>query len=226
MTSYRHIGPRERAPAHRPRSHPPGTAIRSQPIELEDHGMRRRAFILGAAAVLPLAMGMVTRLGAAEIRKDSTAQVNPNSIWFQDAAKFAHWRALKTSGDSAALEAYQQKALAARDAWQFTTQLSVKVLSYATGKNRVRVELMTPGRCSAPSGTWIATPFRHSGADVEARFEPGCRRRRVSRDVCVSSASCRMPTLRPARRLHAETAPQQTCVCVAVSDRNEASRRI
>jgi hypothetical protein len=90
---------------------------------------------------------------AGEIRKGATMQVKPNSIWFQDTAKLTRWQQLKKSGDSTALTSYQDKALSHRDAWQFTKQLTVKILSYEPGKNQVNVEMKTPGRMLG--STWL-----------------------------------------------------------------------
>jgi len=83
---------------------------------------------------------------AAEFAKGATRQVKPNSIWLQDAAEFAHWQGLKKSGDAAALDAYQEKMLSSREAWQFLTQLDVKVLSYDKKRKQVSVKMLTPGR--------------------------------------------------------------------------------
>ena len=73
-------------------------------------------------------------------------QVKPNSLWFQDAATLAHWQQLKKSGKSTALASYQHKVLSGREAWQFTEQLTVKILSHEPKKNRVNVEMTTAGR--------------------------------------------------------------------------------
>jgi hypothetical protein len=90
---------------------------------------------------------------AAEIRKGATMQVKPNSIWFQDAAKLTHWQQLKKSGNSTALTSYQNEVLSHREAWQFIKQLTVKILSYKSGKNQVNVEMKTPGRMLG--STWF-----------------------------------------------------------------------
>ena len=73
-------------------------------------------------------------------------QVKPNSIWFDDLAEFTRWQQLKKSGDSKALASYQKERLSQRDAWQFITQLTVKILGYEPRKNRVNVEMKTEGR--------------------------------------------------------------------------------
>jgi hypothetical protein len=90
---------------------------------------------------------------AGEIRKGATMQVKPNSIWFQNAAKLTHWQQLKKSGNSTALASYQDEVLSHRDAWQFTKQLTVKILSYEPGKNQVNVEMKTQGRMLG--STWL-----------------------------------------------------------------------
>jgi hypothetical protein len=83
---------------------------------------------------------------AGEIRTGSTMQVKANSIWFQDSTLLTHWPQLKKSGDSAKLKSYQDKVLSQRDAWQFLSQLTVRVLGYDPGKQQVNVEMTTPGR--------------------------------------------------------------------------------
>lgn len=90
---------------------------------------------------------------AGEIRKGATMEVKPNSIWFQDLAKLAHWQTLKKSGPAASFAAYQDQALSHRDAWQFLNQLSVKILRYDPAKNQVNVEMETPGRMLG--STWF-----------------------------------------------------------------------
>ena len=82
----------------------------------------------------------------AEIRKGATMHVRPNPIWFQDAAKLTHWQQLKKSGNSAALASYEHEVLSRRDAWQFLTQLTVRILSNGPGKNQIKVAMKTPGR--------------------------------------------------------------------------------
>ena len=67
---------------------------------------------------------------AGEIRKGATMQVKPDSIWFEDAAKLTRWQQLKKSKNSRALVSYQDKVLSNRDAWQFTNELTVEVLTY------------------------------------------------------------------------------------------------
>ena len=83
---------------------------------------------------------------AAEIRKGATMQVKPDSIWFEDAAKLTRWQQLKKSGNAAALGSYQDAALSKREAWQFLSPLTVKILGYRSRDNQVRVEMTTPGR--------------------------------------------------------------------------------
>jgi hypothetical protein len=89
-----------------------------------------------------------TRVGvfAGEIRTGATMQVKPNSIWFQDAAQLTRWQQLNKSGDSKALASYQNEVLSNRDAWQFTNQLTAKILGYERGKNQINVKMKTEGR--------------------------------------------------------------------------------
>jgi hypothetical protein len=115
--------------------------------------MRRRAFIAGAAAALPLAVALSTDSLARAIRKGTTTQVKPNSIWFEEAAKLEHWQHLKKSGDAAAWKSYEDDVLSHREAWQFLYPLDVKILDHEPGKNRVKVEMKTPGRLLG--STWF-----------------------------------------------------------------------
>ena len=92
-------------------------------------------------------------LGAV-IQKGAGMQVKKDSIWFQDVSALAHWQALKKSGNTKALDDYEDKMLSNRDAWQFGNQLAVKVLSYDSGKQQVNVEMTTPGRLLGTKG-WI-----------------------------------------------------------------------
>jgi hypothetical protein len=100
---------------------------------------------------LLVALGITS--SGAEIRKGATMQVKPNSIWFQDPAKLAHWQQLKKSGNSKALASYQNEVLSQRAAWQFTEQLTVKILGYKSGTKQVNVEVKTPGRLL--SSNWL-----------------------------------------------------------------------
>ena|SRR2546430_9523216 len=106
-------------------------------------------------AYLTLFVLMALGIGsfAGEIRKGATMQVKPNSIWFQNTAKLTHWQQLKKSGNSTALASYQDEVLSHRDAWQFTKQLTVKILSYEPRKNQVNVEMKTQGRMLG--STWL-----------------------------------------------------------------------
>ena len=83
---------------------------------------------------------------AGEIQKGATVQVKANSLWFQKVRELSHWQRIKKSGDSKALEAYQEKEMGERDVWQFGNQLTVKIISYNEANNQVQVEMLTPGR--------------------------------------------------------------------------------
>jgi hypothetical protein len=107
-------------------------------------GGRNTRAALAAAVVFLLAL--VSGSFAGEIARGATMQVKPNSIWFQNAAQLARWQDLKKSGNTAALAIYQQQLLSDRNAWQFTNQLTVKVLNYDSKKRQVKVEGLTPGR--------------------------------------------------------------------------------
>ena len=106
----------------------------------------RMARMKPSLRILFVLLGLAIASFAAEIRKGATMQVKANSIWFQDTAKLSHWQQLKKSGNSKALEAYQEKELGDRDAWQFGNQLTVKIVGYDGAKNQVNVEMKTPGR--------------------------------------------------------------------------------
>jgi hypothetical protein len=103
------------------------------------------------ATLKPLIVPIVLCLGissaaAADINIGAAMRVKPNAIWFQDAAKLTRWQQLKRSGDAKALASYQDRVLGEREAWQFTNELNVKVLSYEGAKRQVGVEMTTEGR--------------------------------------------------------------------------------
>ena len=106
----------------------------------------------GFLALIVLA-ALSTASLAAEIRDGAMMQVKANSIWFEDAAKLAHWQQLKHSGKAKKLAAYQKKVMGEREAWQFTKPLDVKILSYERKKNRVKVEMTSAGRMQGT--TWF-----------------------------------------------------------------------
>jgi hypothetical protein len=93
---------------------------------------------------------------AAGIQKGASMSVKANSIWFQDQAELVHWQQLKKAGDAAALNAYQEKVLGNRDAWQFINPLNVKILGYDPAKRRVHVEMTTEGRMQGTD--WLLDP--------------------------------------------------------------------
>ena len=99
-------------------------------------------------AVLALFVLLVLSVAsfAAEIRAGTTMQVKPNSIWFEDIAKLTRWQQLKKTGNAAALTSYQDAALSKREAWQFLSPLTVKILDHRPRDNQVRVEMTTQGR--------------------------------------------------------------------------------
>jgi hypothetical protein len=97
-------------------------------------------------AVVIVLVALTNACPAGEVRKGATMQVKADSIWFQDAGKFARWQALKKGGDAKALAAYQEEALHQRDAWQFTKPLAVKILGVTPKASRVDVEMTTAGR--------------------------------------------------------------------------------
>jgi hypothetical protein len=101
---------------------------------------------MNSLKTLSLLFALTIASYAGEIRKGAAVQVKSNSIWFQDVASLTRWQQLKKSGNSKALAAYEEKELSNRDAWQFTNQLSVKVLSYDSAKSQANVEMRTPGR--------------------------------------------------------------------------------
>ncbi len=109
--------------------------------------MRRRTYALDQAAALLSALTL--SMGAAvagEISTGDIVQVKPNSIWFEDAGTLADWQSVKKSGDQAALQAYQDGKLSERAAWQFASQLVVRVIDLAAESNQSKVEMTSPGR--------------------------------------------------------------------------------
>jgi hypothetical protein len=83
---------------------------------------------------------------ADQLREGAKMEVKSNSIWFQEVGKLTTWQRLDKAGNRQEFESYQAKELGARDAWQFTKPLPVKILSYDAKKNQVNVEMEVPGR--------------------------------------------------------------------------------
>jgi hypothetical protein len=110
--------------------------------------MRLLTAYVGLLVMAALSTGCL----AGEIRKRTTMQVKPDSIWFQETTRLTHWQELKKSGNSAAVASYQDEVLSQRDACQFLNPLTVKVLGYEPGKHQVNVEMKTPGRMEGT--TW------------------------------------------------------------------------
>ena len=115
--------------------------------------MRQRALIASMASALLFVVALSVVSFAGEIRSGATRQVKPNSIWFEDVAKITKWQDLKKSGDSAAFTSYQTEALSERDAWRFTSPLTVKILGHEPAKNQINVEMTSPGRLLG--STWF-----------------------------------------------------------------------
>jgi len=116
---------------------------------LDRHAVRSFATLIRMKSslrilLLLLASAIVSFAGG--IQKGATVQVKADSIWFQKVKELSHWQRVKKSGDSKALEAYQEKEMGERDAWQFGNQLSVKIISYDAATNQVHVKMLTPGR--------------------------------------------------------------------------------
>jgi hypothetical protein len=111
----------------------------------------RRLVVLSAAALLAVAFGR--NVVSAEIREGAKLEARPNSIWFQDEDKLAHWQELKAAGKAEALAAFEEEELADREAWQFEPALSVRVLDYEPDTHTVNVEMLTPGRMQGT--TWF-----------------------------------------------------------------------
>jgi hypothetical protein len=89
---------------------------------------------------------LASSCSAAQFVNGATAQVKPDSIWFQKPAELAQWQRLKNGGNAAAMTAYQEKMLSEREAWEFLNPLSVKVLGYYKRRRQVSVKMLTPGR--------------------------------------------------------------------------------
>ena len=105
---------------------------------------------------LTIVMSLATAAFAAEIKNGATVEVKANSIWFQDDAQLARWQKLKQAGDAKALARYQDRLLSARDAWQFLSPLTVRILRYEPGQHRVKVEMTDEGRLKGT--TWSLDP--------------------------------------------------------------------
>jgi hypothetical protein len=102
-----------------------------------------------AVALITLAAGRAVL--SAEIYEGAKLEAKANSIWFQDEDKLARWQELKESGNAEALAAFEEEELTNREAWQFESALSVKVLGYEADAHIVNVEMLTPGRMQGTS---------------------------------------------------------------------------
>jgi len=91
---------------------------------------------------------------AEQIREGAKMEVKPDSIWFLEVGNLSTWQKLKKAGNPAEFQSYQTKELDARNAWQFTKPLKVKIIRFEPQKNQVKVELLTPGRYQG-STWWI-----------------------------------------------------------------------
>ena len=105
---------------------------------------------------LMIVVGLATAAFAAEIENGATMQVKANSIWFQGDAQLAQWQTLKKAGDAKALAQCQDRLLSNRDAWQFLSPLTVRILRYEPGEQRVKVEMTDEGRLKGT--TWLIDP--------------------------------------------------------------------
>jgi hypothetical protein len=98
-------------------------------------------------------LALTSATHAGEIRIGASMQVKPDSIWFEDRANLARWQALKKAGDSKALASYQDGLLQAREAWQFTRPLTVRIRGFEPKAHLVDVEMQTEGRLQG--STWV-----------------------------------------------------------------------
>jgi len=73
-------------------------------------------------------------------------QVKENSMWFQTDVDLTVWQRFGKVATPAVMESYKAVVLGSRQAWQFTKQLTVKILNYEPEENQVKVEMLTPGR--------------------------------------------------------------------------------
>jgi hypothetical protein len=97
------------------------------------------------ATLLVLANLTVASL-AEPIQEGAKMEVKPDSIWFLEVGDLSTWQKLKKAGNPTKFESFQTKELGARQAWQFTKPLAVKIISFEPRKNQAKVELLTPGR--------------------------------------------------------------------------------
>lgn len=96
-------------------------------------------------AVLVLVL-MTAATSAADIRKGATMRIKAETLWFEDAGKFARWQRMKTRDDAATIARQEQSMLRAREAWRFEGAQSVKVLDPGVKGGGVRVEMLAEGR--------------------------------------------------------------------------------
>ena len=100
-----------------------------------------RAFTTVLAMLL-----MTAAASATDIRKGATMRVKADTLWFEDAGKFARWQRMKTRDAAATIARQEQSMLRAREAWRFEGVQSVKVLDLGVKGGGVRVEMLAEGR--------------------------------------------------------------------------------
>jgi hypothetical protein len=106
------------------------------------------------ALVILLALGSACLSG--DLQVGATVQVKANPIWFEEAAQLAQWQAVRKRGNAKSFAAYEKKVLRAREAWQFITQLPVKILSYEPQQKRVHFQMQADGRLAGSE--WFLDP--------------------------------------------------------------------
>ncbi|MGM4919133.1 hypothetical protein [Tardiphaga sp. 813_E8_N1_3] len=125
--------------------------------------------------VLSVWLILVGTADAGEIRRGASMQVKPDSIWFEDRSNLARWQVLKKAGDSKALASYQDSLLQAREAWQFSKPLTVRIRGFEPKAHLVDVEMQTEGRLQGSTWCWI--PARSCISAMRAIHAPAHRRR-------------------------------------------------
>jgi len=91
---------------------------------------------------------------ATEIHDGDTGYIAKNSVWFTDETDLTVWKRVRQAFSGKDVQKYREIILGARQAWQFSGPLKVKVISYWADQHEINVKMLTEGRL-ADSEWWV-----------------------------------------------------------------------
>jgi hypothetical protein len=75
-------------------------------------------------------------------------------MWFQNDYDLAVWQRFGAVATPAVMETYRDVVLGCRQAWQFGSIQTVKILWYWAGGHQVNVEMLIPGKVKFDGSKW------------------------------------------------------------------------